>query len=133
MFCCHVLNTVIQVAETRSEIGFDIWLLETCQLCLIFIRKGHFFCWKKSSKAIKANECQQRPALPKTSKFFVVITIQCEYDMYQKNVFFRNWKFYFHYIKSLKLHFVENVKCTNRYKWNNGTGYFICLYITWKN
>ena len=40
---CHPwfpTSTVIQVAETCSEICFDIWLLETCQLCLIFIRKA---------------------------------------------------------------------------------------------
>ena len=55
--------TVIQVAETRLVIGFDIWLLETCQLCLIFIS---IFCFKKSSKAIKAkkaNEGQHSPNL----------------------------------------------------------------------
>ena len=47
--------TVIQVAKSRSEIGFDIWLLETCQLCLIFIRKGQFLL-KKISKATKATK-----------------------------------------------------------------------------
>ena len=33
----------------------------------------------------------------------------------------------------MKLHFVEFIKYTNRYQWYNGTGSFICLYITWKN
>ena len=36
---CH---TVIQIAESRLVIGFDIWLLETNQLYLISIKKGHF-------------------------------------------------------------------------------------------
>ena len=52
--------TVIQVAETRLEIGFDIWLLETCQLCLIFISKGHFLL-KKIIQGHKGQKGQWRP------------------------------------------------------------------------
>ena len=38
--------TVIRIAESRLEIGFDILLLETGQLCLIFISKGQFLLKK---------------------------------------------------------------------------------------
>ena len=131
--------TVIQVGETRLAIGFDIWLLETCQLCLIFISKGHFLL-KKIIQGHKGQKGQWRPtkaSIAQNFKFlcyyhYSMYNHQQKWMWYQKNVFLRNWNFHFHYIKSLKLHFVENVKCTNRYQWNNGTEYFICLYITWR-
>ena len=47
-------------------------------------------------------------------------------------VFKKIWYFHFHYINFLKLHFVEYVKFSKHFQWNNGTGSFICLYITWK-
>ena len=34
--------TVIQKAESRLVISFDTWLLETGQLCLLFINKDQF-------------------------------------------------------------------------------------------
>jgi hypothetical protein len=37
---------MIQIAESRLVIGFDISLLETGQLCLIFINKGQFLLKK---------------------------------------------------------------------------------------
>ena len=130
-------STVIQVGETHLAISFDIWLWETRQLCLIFISKGHFLL----RKIIQGHKGQWRPtkaSIAQNFNFFwyyhySMYNHQQMWMWYQKNVFLRNWNFHFHYIKSLKLHFVENVKCTNRYQWNNGTGYFICLYITWKN
>ena len=63
-FANFAYATVIQVAETRLVIVFDIWLLETCQLCLIFISKGRFLLKKiiKGHKGKKANQGQQRPA-----------------------------------------------------------------------
>ena len=46
--------------------------------------------------------------------------------------FLKIWNFHFHYINFLKLHFVEYVKFSNHFLWNNGTGSFIWFYITWK-
>ena len=80
LFSFWFLCTVIQKALSCLEIDFDIWLLDTSQLCLIFISKGQFLL-KKSSKATKAkkvNEGHQRPAKSKTSNSFVIITIQCK-------------------------------------------------------
>ena len=108
--------------------------------CAKFLSTKASFCFKKSSKATKAkkaNEGQQRPAKSKTSNFFVIITIQCkiinkcQYDT-KEMCFLKIWNFHFHYINFLKLHFVEYVKFSRHFQWNNGTGSFICLYITWK-
>ena len=59
---------------------FHIWKQVNCAY---FLSTKGSFCFKKSSKA---NEGQQRPAWPKTSNFFVIITIQskiinkCQYN-----------------------------------------------------
>ena len=50
-----VNTTVFQNARFRLVIGFDIWLLETGQLCLFFINKGQFLL-KKSSMSTKAKD-----------------------------------------------------------------------------
>ena len=63
----------------------------------------------------------KRPAKSKTSNLFVIITIQCkiinkcEYD-YKRMCFLKNWNFHFHYINSLKLHFVEYVKFSEHFQ-----------------
>ena len=46
--------------------------------------------------------------------------------------FWKIWDFHFHNINFLKLHFVEYVKFSKSFQGSNGTGTFICLYITWK-
>ena len=50
----------------------------------------------------------------------------------KKRCFNKIGNFHFYYINFLKSHFVEYVKFAKRCWWNNGTGNFICLYITWK-
>ena len=52
--------TLIQNARLRLEIGFDIWLVETGQLCLIFISKGQFLL-KKFIQGHKDQKGQWRP------------------------------------------------------------------------
>ena len=41
-FNCWLANTVNKNARSPSDIDFDIWLLETDQLHLIFIIQGQF-------------------------------------------------------------------------------------------
>ena len=47
-------------------------------------------------------------------------------------MFFKIWKFSFLLQKILEIKFVEYVKIAKSCQWNNDTGNFICLYITWK-
>ena len=65
-------HTVIQVAKTRLEIGFDIWLLETCKLCLIFISKGHFLL-KKIIQGHKGQKGQWRPTKARIAQNFKIL------------------------------------------------------------
>ncbi len=52
--------TVFQNAWSCLVIGFDIWLLKTGQLCLIFIKKGQFLL-KKIIQGHKGQKGQWRP------------------------------------------------------------------------
>ena len=115
-------------------------MLETGQKCLIFISKGHFLLkkiiqgQKGQWRPTKANKGQQSPKLQIS---YVIITIQCkiinkcQYDT-KEMCFLKIWNFHFHYINFLNLHFVEYVKFSKHFQWNNGTGSFIWFYITWK-
>ena len=38
-----ILHTVNWNTRSHSEISFDVWLLQTGQLCLTFIKKCQFF------------------------------------------------------------------------------------------
>ena len=76
LVCCIFRGTyitVIQIAESCSEIWFDIWFLETGQLCLILIRKGHFFL-KKFVQGHKGQKGQWRPTTIECK-----IVNKCEY------------------------------------------------------
>ena len=89
---------------------------------------------QRPKRPMKANKGQKSPKLQIS---FVIITIQCkiiskcQYDT-KEMCFLKIWNFHFHHINFLKLHFVEFVKFSKHFQWNNGTGSFICLYITWK-
>ena len=89
---------------------------------------------QRPKRPMKANKGQQSPKLQIS---FVIITIQCkiinkcQYDT-KEMCFLKIWNFHFHYINFLKLHFVEYIKFSKHFQWNNGTGSFIWFYITWK-
>ena len=53
-------DTVIQNARSRSQFVYDIWMLKTGQLCLIFINKGQFLL-KKIIQGHKGQKGQWRP------------------------------------------------------------------------
>ena len=83
---------------------------------------------------MKANKGQQSPKLQISlllSLFNVKSSINVTMIL-KECVFKKIWNFHFHYINSLKSQFVEYVKFSIHFQWNNGTGSFICLYITWK-
>jgi len=83
---------------------------------------------------MKANKSQQSPKLQIylllsliNVKSSINVNIILEKCVFKK---FEIWNF--HYINFLKLHFVEYVKFSKSFQWNNATGSFICLNITWK-
>ena len=83
---------------------------------------------------MKANKGQQSPKLQISlllslfnAKSSIIVNM-----ILKRCIFKKIWNFHFHYINFLKLHFVEYVKFSKSFQWNNGTGSFICLYITWK-
>ena len=54
-------NTVLWIGNFDSEFGFDIWLLETAQFCLLFITKG----WSLLKKFIQGQKDQKGQWRPK--------------------------------------------------------------------
>ena len=112
------LSKVLWIGDFDSEFGFDIWLLETAQFCLIFISKGWSFLKKiiqgqqRPKRPMKAKKGHQRPELQKIIDF---INIQCKIInkwecKLRKSCFSKIGNFHFHNIKFLKLHFVKNIK-----------------------
>ena len=83
---------------------------------------------------MKANKGQHSPKL-QIYMLLSLINIKSSINVnmiLKECVFKKSENFHFHYINFLKLHFVEYVKFSKHFQWNNGTGSFICLYITWK-
>ena len=88
-----------------------------------FYQQGPVFALKnyprpqRPKRPMKANKGQQSPKL-QISLLLSLFNVKSStnVNIIPENVFLRNWKFYFHYIQSLKLHFVEKVECTNRYQ-----------------
>ena len=60
-----------------------------------------------------------------------IIINRCKFYT-KKTCFKKIGNFHFHYINFLKSNFVEYVKFAKRCWWNNGTGNFICLHMSWK-
>ena len=118
LFNIAASTTVIQNAWSHLEIGFDIWLLETSQLCLIFISKGQFLL-KKIIQGHKYQKGQWRPKKVIQGQNFKKSLISSIFNdkiinkwecNTKKKLFFKNWKFQFHNIKFLILQFVKNIK-----------------------
>ena len=84
---------------------------------------------------MKANKGQHSPKL-QLSLLLSLFNVKSSTNVntiLKKMCFKKVRNFHFRSINFLKLHFVEFIKYTNRYQLYNGTGSFICLYITWKN
>ena len=112
----------------------DCWKQVNC--AYILSAKARF-CFKKSSKAKKANEANKGQHSPKLQislllSLFNVKSSTNVNTILNKCVFKKVGNFHFHYVNLVKLHFVEFIKYTNRYQGYIGIGSFICLYITWK-
>ena len=144
MYTYSMYTLVAVHSDLKCPITFGNWFWHLTvgnrPIVLNFYQQRPVFALKncpRPQRPKKANEGQQRPAKSKTLNFFVIITIQCKiinkckYNT-KKMCFKEIWNFHFHYINFLKLHFVEYVKFSKSFQWNNGTGSFICIYVTWK-
>ena len=91
--------------------------------------------YPRPKRPMKANKGQQSPKLQKNillSLFNVKSSINVN-KILKKCVFIKSEIFIFiTYINFLKLYFVEYIKFSKSFQWNNDTGSFICLYITWQ-